>query len=306
MAEHDANAAAAPPLATSPGSARPLAGIAWMALGVSTLPLMDAIAKYLSAEYHVLQVTWARYGFHLLLLLVLLAGRLRPAELIPRHAGLQVLRSGFLLGTTLCYFFAISYLPLANVLALAFVGPIVSTALAPVVLGEHVGPRRWAAVLVGFAGALVVIRPGFGVFHPASLLGLGAGFFYGAYLLATRRLSGSGRPAVTLLYTALIGVLVLSFALPAVWQTPAAAGWAWMAAMGLFGALAHFFIIRAFEHASAPVLAPVSYVEIVAAAAIGWIVFRDFPDAWTWAGVAVIVFSGTYISIREGRGRVPR
>lgn len=301
MAQHSVDGAAAGG-AVVPAS-RPLVGIGWMALGVSTLPLMDAIAKYLSAEYHVLQITWARYGFHLLLLLLLLAWRLRPAELIPRHPGLQVLRSGFLLGTTLCYFAAISYLPLANVLALAFIGPIVSTALAPVFLGEHVGPRRWMAVLIGFAGALIVIRPGFGVFHPASLLGLGAGLFYGAYQLATRRLSGSGRPLVTLLYTALLGVAVLTLALPLTWQAPAATAWAWMAAMGLFGALAHFFIIRAFEHASAPVLAPVSYVEIIAAAAIGWIVFGDFPDRWTWLGVAVIIVSGTYISIRERHAR---
>ena len=298
MAEHSAEAvSAAPPTAPVAGE-QPLAGIAWMALGVSTLPLMDAIAKHLSAEYHVLQVTWARYGFHLLLLLVLLAWRARPAELVPRHPGLQVLRSGFLLGTTLCYFGAISYLPLANVLALAFIGPVAATALAALVLGEHVGPRRWTAVLVGFAGALIVIRPGFGVFHPASLLALGAGLFYGAYLVATRRLSGSGRPAVTLLYTAVLGVGVLTLVLPWAWRTPAPAAWAWMAAMGLFGALAHFFIIRAFEHAPAPVLAPVSYVEIIAAATIGWLAFGDFPDRWTWLGVAVIVISGIYISLR--------
>ncbi|MDZ7749936.1 MAG: DMT family transporter [Halofilum sp. (in: g-proteobacteria)] len=301
MAQHSVDPPA--PALTARPDGRPLAGIAWMALGVSTLPLMDAIAKYLSAEYHVLHVTWARYGFHLLLLLALLAWRLRPAELVPRHPGLQVLRSGFLLGTTLCYFGAISYLPLANVLALAFIGPIVSTALAPVFLGEHVGRRRWTAVLVGFLGALIVIRPGFGVFHPASLLALGAGLFYGAYQVATRRLSGSGRPLVTLLYTAVLGVAVLTLALPWVWTTPDTAAWAWMAAMGLFGALAHFFIIHAFEHASAPVLAPVSYVEIVAAAAIGWIVFGDFPDYWTWLGVGVIIVSGSYISLREGRRR---
>ena len=281
----------------------PLVGILWMALGVSTLPLMDAIAKSLSADFHVLQIAWARYGFHLLLLLALLAGRLRPADLLPRNPGLQVLRSGLLLGTTLCYFGAISWLPLANVLALAFIAPVVSTALAPVILGEHVGPRRWAAVMVGFVGALIVLRPGLGVFHPASLLALGAGVFYGGYLLATRRLSGSGRPVVTLLYTALIGMVALSFTLPAVWHAPTLTEWLWMAAMGAFGALAHFMIIRAFEHASASVLGPVNYIEIVAASAVGWLAFGDFPDHWTWVGITVIVASGIYISVREGRSR---
>ena len=284
---------------------RPLVGIGLMAAGVCTLPLMDGTAKYLSGDFHVLQVAWARYGFHLVLLLVLLAWRLRPTELVPRHPGLQILRSGFLLGTTLCYFGAIAYLPLATVLALAFIGPVVSTALAPIALGEHIGPRRWVAVLVGFIGALIVLRPGFDVFHPASLLALGAGVFYGLYLLATRRLSGSGRPAVTLLYTAVIGVAVLTLMLPFVWRAPEATDWLLMAIMGAFGALAHFLIIRAFEHAPAAVLGPVSYVEIIMAVAIGWIAFGDFPDRWTWTGIAVIVASGIYISVREGRMRPP-
>ena len=284
---------------------RPFVGIGLMAAGVCTLPLMDGTAKYLSSDFHVLQVAWARYGFHLLLLLALLCWRLRPAELIPNQPGMQLLRSGFLLGTTLCYFGAIAYLPLATVLALAFIGPVFSTALAPVALGEHIGTRRWVAVLVGFTGALIVLRPGFDVFHPASLLALGAGLFYGAYLLATRRLSGSGRPAITLLYTAVIGVLVLTLALPFVWRAPGATDWLLMAIMGAFGALAHFLIIRAFEHAPAAVLGPVSYVEIVMAVAIGWITFGDFPDRWTWTGIAVIVASGIYISVREGRMRAP-
>lgn len=290
--------------AVLPGE-RPLVGIGLMAAGVCTLPLMDGTAKYLSAEFHVLQVAWARYGFHGLLLLGLLAWRLRPAELIPRHPGLQIVRSGFLLGTTLCYFGAIAYLPLATVLALAFIGPVASTALAPFALGEQLGPRRWFAVLIGFSGALIVLRPGFDVFHPAALLALGAGVFYGLYLLATRRLSGSGRPAVTLLYTAVIGAAVLTLTLPFVWRTPDATDWLLMAIMGVFGAVAHFLIIRAFEHAPAAVLGPVSYVEIVMAVAVGWIAFGDFPDLWTWTGIAVIVSSGIYISFREGRVRAP-
>lgn len=285
------------------GHGRPLAGIGLMAVGVSTLPLMDAIAKFLSADYHVLQIAWARYLFHLLILLALLAGRLPWRDLVPHQPLLQVLRSGFLLATTLCYFGAVSYLPLADVLTLAFIGPIVSTALAPLVLGEHVGPARWAAVLVGFIGALIVIRPGLAEFRWATLLALGAGASYGAYLLATRRLSGSGRPLVTLLYTAGLGVVVLSALLPVVWRTPTPAAWTWMIGMGALGALAHFFIIRAFEYASAPTVAPVSYVEIVAATAIGWAAFGDFPDRWTWAGVSIIVASGVIISIREGRAR---
>jgi len=282
---------------------RPLAGIGLMAVGVSSLPLMDGIAKYLSAEYHVLQIAWARYLFHLLILIGLLAGRLTWRALWPEQPALQLVRSGFLLATTLCYFGAVSYLPLADVLTLAFIGPIVSTALAPVALGEYVGPARWGAVIVGFVGALIVIRPGLAVFHWASLLALGAGISYGAYLLATRRLSGSGRPLVTLLHTAGLGVVVLSALLPVVWRSPTPSAWAWMIAMGALGAVAHFFIIRAFEYASAPAVAPVSYTEIVAATAVGWAAFGDLPDRWTWAGVSIIVASGIFISFREGHAR---
>lgn len=283
---------------------RPMIGMALMALGVCTLPLMDGLAKYLSAEYHVVQVTWARYLFHLLLLVALLAGRLPLAELIPRQLGLQLLRSAFLLVTTLCYFGAVSFLPLADALALAFTAPLVSTALAPVLLGERVGAGRWLAVVVGFVGTLVVVRPGFGVFQWASLLGLGAGFFYGLYQLATRRLSGSGRPMVTLLYTALFGVLVLSLVLPAFWTTPDMSGWLLMFAMGAAGALGHFLIICAFEYSSAPALAPVNYLEIVMAVSVGWFAFGDFPDTWTWAGMSLVAVGGLLVVLWERRGGV--
>jgi drug/metabolite transporter (DMT)-like permease len=275
--------------------ARPLAGMALMALGVCTLPVMDGLAKYLSAEYHVVQVTWARYLFHLLLLMVLLVGRLSPAELIPRQLGTQILRSACLLATTLCYFGAISFMPLADALALAFTAPLVSTALAPMLLGESVGRRGWLAVMIGFAGTLVVVRPGLGAFHWASLLGLGAGLFYGLYQLATRHLAGSARPLVTLLYTALFGLVVLSAVLPLFWRLPDWRGWSLMLAMGAAGAVGHYLIIRAFEHASASTLSPLNYLEIVVAVSVGWFVFDDFPDQWTWLGIALIAISGLLV-----------
>ncbi|HEX5678898.1 MAG TPA: DMT family transporter, partial [Alcanivorax sp.] len=205
------------------------------------------------------------------------------------------LRSAFLLSTTLCYFGAIAFLPLANALALAFIGPLVSTALAPWLLGEHAGARRWLAVMIGFAGTLVVIRPGWAAFEWASLLGVAAGVFYGLYQLTTRRLSGSGRASVTLFYTSVFGFAVLSLVVAPFWTTPDLAGWGLMLIMGLVGALAHFLIISAFEYAPAPVLSPVSYMEMVSAVAVGWLVFGDFPDAFTWAGIALIVVSGLLV-----------
>ncbi|MDX1609446.1 MAG: DMT family transporter [Halofilum sp. (in: g-proteobacteria)] len=285
------------------GTERPLAGIACMALGVSLLPLMDGLAKHLSAEFHVLQVVWARFAFHIAWLLPLLLWRLHPRELLPRNPALQVLRGGFLLGATLCFFGAISVMPLADALALLFVSPMICTLLSPWVLGERVGPWRWSAVAAGFVGALVVVRPGFGVFQWASLLALSAGLCHGAYLVTTRRLAGSTSPMITLLFTALLGLLAMSLVAPVVWTPPAAGDWLLMALMGLFAAGGHFLVIRSFDHAPAPIVAPIGYFEIVAATLVGYLAFGDFPDPWTWLGIAIIVGSGVVIALREGRTR---
>lgn len=282
---------------------RPLAGIGCMLLGVSVVPLMDGIAKFLSSDFHVLQIVWARFAFHIAWLLPILLWRFRPRELLPRHPALQLLRGGFLLGATLCFFTAIRVMPIADALALLFISPMICTLLSPWVLGEHVGPWRWAAVAAGFVGALVVIRPGFGVFQWISLLALAAGAMHGGYLVTTRRLSGSTSPMVTLFFTALVGLVTMSFALPLVWTTPAAGDWLLMGLMGLFAAGGHFLIIRSFDQAPAPIVAPIGYFEIVVATVIGYYVFGDFPDSWTWAGISIIVASGIVIALRESRSR---
>ena len=295
---------AAPALKPSAGATdRPALGIAFMALGVSLVPIMDGIAKGLASDFHVIQIVWARFTFHLLWLVPFLFWYRRSQALIPRHPGLQLLRGGFLLAATLCYFSAIALMPIADALALLFISPMVVTLLAPIVLRERVGIWRWSAVVAGFIGALIVIRPGFGVFQWSSLLALCAGGFHGGYLLATRRLAGSTNPLITLLYTALIGVAATSLTLPFLWVAPAASDWALMAAMGAFAASGHLLIIKAFDKAPAPIVAPVAYAEIAAATAVGYILFGDFPDQWTWTGITVIVASGICISIREGRAR---
>ncbi len=283
---------------------RPLLGIAFMALGVSLVTMMDGIAKGLAGGYPVFQIVWARFAFHLLWLLPFLfwLGHARTV-LFPRHPGLQLLRGFLQLAATLCYFSAIALMPIADALALLFISPMVVTLLSPAVLGERVGIWRWSAVVAGFIGALIVVRPGFGVFQWASVLALGAGVFHGCYLLTTRRLAGSTNPMITLFYTGAIGLLAMSVAMPALWVPPTPAHWGWMAVMGAFAAGGHFLIIKAFDRAPAPVVAPVAYTEIVVATAVGYLVFGDFPAAWTWVGIVIIVTSGLVISIREHRTR---
>lgn len=272
-----------------------------MLAAMSLVPLMDGIAKLLSAEHAVLQVVWARYTFHFLLLLPLVLWRHGPVGLHSQRPGLQWLRGLCLLGSTVFFFGAISLMPIADALSLVFLSPLVVTAASPWVLGEKVGPRRWAAVIVGFIGALIIIRPGFGNIHLGTIMALAAGLIYAAYVLVTRRLSGSDAPLTTLLYTGGVGALLTSFTLPWAWSQPTLPSLILMVIMGGIAVAGHFLIVRALDQAPASLLAPYGYSEIVMATMVGYVLFGDFPDPWTWAGIAVVVSSGVYIAVREHR-----
>lgn len=285
-------------MSASPGDA-PLTGIFLMLAAMAVVPLMDGVAKHLSGSFPVLQVVWARYFFHLLILLPVVLWRHGANALLLRRPWLQIVRGGFLLGSTILFFAAIAVMPIADALALVFVAPLVVTALSPLILGERVGPRRWIAVSVGFAGVLVIVRPGLGAFQPGMLLALGAGVIYAFYSLATRKLSGSAPPLVTLAYTALLGALVMTAAVPAVWTPPDTTDLLWMVLMGALAAGGHFLVIKSFEYAEASLLAPLGYSEIVMATVVGYVFFGDFPDGWTWLGVAIVIASGVYVSVRE-------
>jgi len=210
-------------------------------------------------------------------------------------------RGGFTLAATILFFAAIAKMPIADALALLFVSPMIVTALSPIVLGEQVGIRRWSAVACGFIGALIILRPGFGVAQPSSFLAVGAGCSFAIYTLLTRKLSRSAPPLVTLAYTAVLGAVLMSIAVIPVWIAPSPMDLLMMASIGAIAAGGHFLLIKAFDYAPASLLAPYSYSEIVMATAVGWIFFSDFPDGWTWTGIAVIVASGIYISWRERR-----
>ncbi len=280
----------------------PARGIVLMLAAMAVVPVMDGVAKHLSASFPVLQVVWARYFFHLLILLPVVLWRHGAGALLLRNPWLQVARGGFLLGSTGLFFAAIAVMPIADALALVFVAPLVVTALSPLILGERVGLRRWTAVGVGFVGVVVIVRPGLSAFHPGMLLALGAGTVYAFYSLATRKLSGSAPPLVTLVYTALLGALVMSALVPVVWTPPGTEDLFWMVLMGALAAAGHFLVIKSFEHAEASLLAPLGYSEIVMATVVGYVAFGDFPDAWTWLGVAIVIASGVYVSLRERRG----
>jgi drug/metabolite transporter (DMT)-like permease len=268
---------------------------------MAILPLMDAIAKHLSHEMSLWQITWARFTFHVLWLTPAFLARHRLRELMPARAGLQLLRGLCLTASTFLFFAGVAYMPIADTLALSFVSPLSVTLLSPFLLGERVGFRRLSAVGVGLLGALVIIRPGLGVFQPAALFGISTGLVYAFYVIITRRLAGTAPALVTLAYTALLGLIGTSLIVPFFWVAPSLEQWGFMVALGAIAALGHYLVILAYERGEASMLSPFSYAEMIGAVTVGYVFFGDFPDRWTWVGIAILIGSGVYISIREHR-----
>ena len=263
------------------------------------LPIMDGFAKYLSSDLPVLQITWARYFFTVVFTLPIMFFFFRKNLVWTDKPKLQLIRGLILLTANVCFFYSISIISLAKALTLAFIAPLIVTAFSPIFLGEKVGFRRWSAVIIGFIGSMVVIRPGFVEINLASLAALGTGVMYGFYLIITRKLSSSDNPLLTLLLTGVVGAIIISFVMPFVWIKPTLNQWSMMAAIGIFACVGHLFIILSLKYADASKLAPFSYFEIVTNIIIGYYFFSDFPDKWTFLGLFIIILSGIYISRRE-------
>ena len=263
------------------------------------LPIMDGFAKYLSSDLPVLQITWARYFFTVAFTLPIMFFFFRKNLVWTDKPKLQLIRGLILLTANVCFFYSISIISLAKDLTLAFIAPLIVTAFSPIFLGEKVGFRRWSAVIIGFIGSMVVIRPGFVEINLASLAALGTGVMYGFYLIITRKLSSSDNPLLTLLLTGVVGAIIISFVMPFVWIKPTLNQWSMMAAIGIFACVGHLFIILSLKYADASKLAPFSYFEIVTNIIIGYYFFSDFPDKWTFLGLFIIILSGIYISRRE-------
>lgn len=263
------------------------------------LPIMDGIAKYLSSDIPVLQITWARYFFTVVFTLPIIFFLFKKYFVWTKKPKLQFLRGLILLIANICFFYSISVISLAKALTLAFIAPLIVTAFSPFFLGEKVGYKRWLAVIIGFAGSLVVIRPGFVEINLASIAALITGFMYGFYLIITRKLSSSDNPLLTLLLTGVVGAIIISLVMPIVWVQPSLKQWSLMAAVGIFACIGHFFLILSLKYADASKLAPFSYFEIVTNIIIGYYFFADFPDNWTFLGLFIIVSAGVYIFRRE-------
>ena len=277
-------------------------GILWMLATMLCFITLDAIMKFLLQDFSLVQVTWARF-FFATIIAALVCGRSLP-QLIRSHAPKkQILRSILLMSTTGTFNAGIRSTPLATGTTIMFLSPILVTLLSIPLLGEKVGIRRWAGIVIGFIGAFIVVKPwegglggiGFGV-----LFLLLASLLNSNYQIVTRMVRDDD-PLTSLLFTATAGALVTSLMVPWFWTWPSAFHWMLLIASGFAGALGHLCLIRALRLAPASVVAPFSYSSLIWATLFGFVIWNDWPDFWTWLGAALIIGSGLYIFHRERR-----
>ena len=268
-------------------------------LGLSTL---DATAKYLGQHYSVLLITWARYAGHIILVLFF-AWHARGAGFVQtRRLGLQLTRSALLLAATLCFFTGLRYVPIAEATAVAFLAPVFVIVLARPMLGERVTPARWLTVAAGFVGVLLIARPGGEVFQPATLLLLAMAVFNGLYQLLTRKLAGED-VYTTLFYSALVGAVAMTLALPWIIQgpLPKPADIPLFVLLGVLGGGAHLLLIHAYNRAPAAMITPFGYMQMVWGTLYGWMLFAHLPDATSFVGMACILAGGLWLAHSERR-----
>lgn len=284
-------------------SSRPLIGVAFFVAANFLTAAVNAIAKYLSVETHALQVTWGYF----IAMTVFVGGyalikRMPPREIIgTQRMGLQLLRAVLLVLTLWTLFVGLTYIPLADAVAIVFAAPLIITALSGPLLGEKVGVHRWGAVLVGLCGIVLVVQPGEGTIHWAVSLPLASAVAFSLFQIVTRKMAGTETTFVTL-FISCAGAAVLSTPVALyVWAPMDLTQTAIMLGSGALGAAAHFFTIRAFNVAQASFLAPFNYVRLVWAIVLGYVIFGDVPGPYVLLGSAVVIACGLYVMMRERR-----
>lgn len=278
---------------------QPVRAIALMVSAVLVFSAMDGISKYLTADYPPVMVMWGRYAWSLALLLPLAWARRGERPLRTPHWPRHLARGACMVGSGLFFVAGLVHLPLAEATATAFVSPLLITALSIPLLGETVGPRRWLAIAVGFSGVLIIVRPGGGAFGPAALWPLLSAAVWALAIVLTRMMRLADPPLTFLTYTALVGACGLGLPALLIWQPVSAAACGLMLVCGGFSLLGQYLQLKAFRHGSASLLAPFSYCSIIGSSAIGVLVFDQFPDPWTWLGIAIVIASGVYTWHRE-------
>lgn len=272
-----------------------LRGIGLLILAMLVFAVMDGFTRYLVAThaYSMSQILWVRYMVFPLCALWLCQGDVRQ-RVRSRRPWLQILRGVVLLVEAFFFVISLRYIPLAETHAIVASTPLIVTALAPICLREHVGFERWIAVLVGFVGTLIIIRPGFGIISWVVVWPIMGAVFFAILQIMTRLVGRADQGATTLLYSAVVGLVILSCVGPFFWLPAPPHHLALMVFIGLLGATAHFLLILAFRHANASDLQPFTYFLLIWAVVVGFVAFGELPDIWTLCGAVIVVTSGLY------------
>lgn len=275
-----------------------------MCIACALFPIMNGIVKLLAVTYEPQQIVWFRIVSHLVLVAAVFMPNMGLGLLRTRRIGTQFVSSVMMLLSTLFFFSAVKYVPVAEAISVTFVAPLAVVLLAWPLLGERITLFKLAAVVVGFSGVLIVIRPGSAVFQWASVLLLGSAMCYAVYQILIRRLAGMDAPATSIFYSVLLGAIIMSIWLPFVWKLPTSwTDWALLCSLGVFGALGHYCVAKAMTYASANFVAPFNYTQMIGSVIVGYLMFAEVPDFYTWLGTAVIVGAGLMVG---WQGRKPQ
>jgi drug/metabolite transporter (DMT)-like permease len=289
-----------PPIAAGHHTHIPLSAVLLIVIASACFTSVDVTVKHLSQRYPVPLLVWARWGVQLLLTLAIIGPRLRWNLVRTNNLPLQLVRGAVLVGSGTCFFTALKFLPIAEATALNYTAPMLVTLMAGFFLGERLTKPRWAFIVSGFVGMLVIVRPGTEVLNPAAFFALGAAGLYATFQILTRKLAGEDL-MVLLFYPCLVGTVILSMVVPFFHYS------AWypisdillFVGIGVMGFVGHMLFIRAFQVASASAIAPFTYMQLIWSTLAGWVVFGSFPDGWTMTGIVVIAGSGIVLTWYE-------
>ena len=261
----------------------------------------DAISKYLARAYPIPELLWIRYLTHVSLILVLFGRRMGWDLIRTARPVLQVIRAGMLVAVSFFVMAGLRHISLAETTAIIFLAPLLVTALSAIVLKERVDLRQWVAVLLGFIGVLIIVRPSSSGLNVALLYPLASAVCYSLYQILTRTVKGSEHPVTTHLFTGLVGFVICSVSWQSDWVVPALWPGFLMVCLGLLAGIGHYFLIGVFQHVGPAVVAPFTYTQLAWAVLFGFLFFGEIPDALSLLGIAIIASSGLYVALRPAR-----
>jgi len=283
-------------------SQRVLWGILLVCFAGTLFPLMNAMAKLLGRDYSPLQISWARFAGHVIFVAALFMPRRGWKMLLTKRPKLQLTRSVIQCASNLLFVGAIVHQPLADAAAIGMMGPLIVALLAWPMLGERTSIGHGFAIVAGFIGVLIVIRPGGDVFHWSALLLLGSATCYALYQIFTRMVANIDPPETTTIYSSMFGAIGMLAVLPFVWKSPAGfVDFLYFCGLGVLGGFGHYCVVRALAYAPANIISPFQYFQLIGSVGVGYVLFDHFPDAATWLGACVIMGAGLYLGWSQTR-----